>query len=100
MNYLLKSPLLVLTLCLMTLWLSELIGASFRKRRNLLEDERDGFSHIAAATLTLLGRIVAGLRVARPLTPVAARFANKRRSAHCRNHLSIANNPWRAESTA
>jgi hypothetical protein len=58
MNYLLNSPLLVLTLSLVTLWLSELIGASFRKRRNLQEDERDGFNLIAAATLTLLGLII------------------------------------------
>jgi len=54
----LNSPLLVLTLSLVTLWLSELIGASFRKRRNLQEDERDGFSLIAAATLTLLGLVI------------------------------------------
>ena len=58
MNYVLNSPLLVLTLSLVTLWLSELIGASFRKRRNLQEGERDGFSLIAAATLTLLGLII------------------------------------------
>ena len=58
MNYLLNSPLLVLTFSLVTLWLSELIGASFRKRRNLQEDERDGFSLVAAATLTLLGLII------------------------------------------
>jgi hypothetical protein len=58
MSYLLNSPLLVLALSLVTLWLSELIGASFRRRRNLQEDERDGFSLIAAATLTLLGLII------------------------------------------
>ena len=58
MNYLLNSPLLVLTLSFVTLWLSELIGASFRKRRNMQEGERDGFSLIAAATLTLLGLII------------------------------------------
>src|SRR5215470_8737315 len=58
MNYVLNSPLLVLTLSLVMLWLSELIGASFRKRRNLQEGERDGFSLIAAATLTLLGLII------------------------------------------
>ena len=58
MNYVLNSPLLILTLSLVTLWLSELIGASFRKRRNLQEGERDGFSLIAAATLTLLGLII------------------------------------------
>lgn len=58
MTYVLNSPLLVLTLSLVTLWLSELIGASFRKRRNLQEGERDGFSLIAAATLTLLGLII------------------------------------------
>ena len=58
MNYVLNSPLLILTLSLVTLWLSALIGASFRKRRNLQEVERDGFSLIAAATLTLLGLII------------------------------------------
>ena len=58
MNYVLNTPLLVLTLSLVVLWLSEVIGASFRKRRNLQEGERDGFSLIAAATLTLLGLIV------------------------------------------
>jgi hypothetical protein len=71
MNYMLNSPamtrprgtlilksLLVLTLSLVTLWLSELIGASFLKRRNLQEGERDGFNLIAAATLTLLGLII------------------------------------------
>ena len=58
MNYLLNSPLLVLTLSFVTLWLSELIGASFRKRRNLQEDEREGFSLITAAALTLLGLII------------------------------------------
>ena len=58
MNYILNSPLLVLTLSLVTLWLSELIGTSFLKRRNLQEGERDGFNLIAAATLTLLGLII------------------------------------------
>jgi hypothetical protein len=58
MNYVLNSTLFVLTLSFVTLWLSELIGASFRKRRNLQEGERDGFSLIAAATLTLLGLII------------------------------------------
>jgi hypothetical protein len=58
MNYFLNSPLLVLALSLVTLWLSELMGTALRKRRNLQEDERDGFSLIAAATLTLLGLII------------------------------------------
>ena len=58
MNYVFNSPLLVLTLALVTLWLSELIGAFFRERRNLQEGERDGFNLIAAATLTLLGLII------------------------------------------
>ena len=58
MNYVLNSPLLVLTLSLVSLLLSELISASFRKRRNRQEGERDGFSLIAAATLTLLGLII------------------------------------------
>ena len=58
MNYVLNLPLLVLTLSLVALWLSEAIGASFRKRRNLQESEREGFSLVAAATLTLLGLII------------------------------------------
>jgi hypothetical protein len=57
MDYVFNTPLLVLTLSFAMLWLSELIGASFRKRRKL-EGERDGFSLIAAATLTLLGLII------------------------------------------
>src|SRR5215471_14834192 len=58
MNYVFNSPLLVLTLALVTLWLSELIGASFRKRPDMQEGEREGFGLIAAATLTLLGLII------------------------------------------
>jgi len=58
MNYVLNSPLLVLTLSFVTLWLSESIGASFRRGRHSQEGERDGFSLIAAATLTLLGLII------------------------------------------
>src|SRR5262249_60020053 len=58
MNYVLNSPLLVLTLSLVSLLLSELISASVRKRRNRQEGERDGFSLIAAATLMLLGLII------------------------------------------
>jgi hypothetical protein len=58
MNYVLNFPLLVLALSLVALWLSELIGASFLNRGNLQEGEREGFSLIAAATLTLLGLIV------------------------------------------
>ena len=58
MNHVLNSPLLVLALSLVALWLSEAIGASFRKRRNLQESERDGFTLVAGATLTLLGLII------------------------------------------
>ncbi|HJY92418.1 MAG TPA: hypothetical protein VJ255_19185, partial [Candidatus Acidoferrum sp.] len=38
--------------------LSALIGASFRRRRKLPEDDREDFSLVIAATLTLLGLII------------------------------------------
>ena len=59
MNYLFDFPLLVLAASFVALWLSEWLGAYFRKtRRNLEEDEREDFSLIVAATLTLLGLII------------------------------------------
>jgi hypothetical protein len=58
MTFILNTPALVLALSLVVLWLSELIGASCRKRWSLKEDDREDFSLIAAATLTLLGLII------------------------------------------
>ena len=54
MNY----PFLVAGLSFALLWLSALIGASFRRRRKLPEDDREDFSLVIAATLTLLGLII------------------------------------------
>ncbi len=52
-------PLLVLALSLVALYLSEWIGASYHKRReNLEECDRDDFTLIVSATLTLLGLII------------------------------------------
>jgi hypothetical protein len=58
MNYVLNFPLLVLALTFVTLWISELIGASFCKRWNVKESQREDLHLIAAATLTLLGLII------------------------------------------
>jgi hypothetical protein len=54
MNY----PFVVSGLSFVLLWLSALIGASFRRRRKLEEDEREDFNLVIAATLTLLGLII------------------------------------------
>jgi hypothetical protein len=54
MNY----PFVVAGLSFVLLWLSALIGASFRRRRKLPEDDREDFSLVIAATLTLLGLII------------------------------------------
>jgi hypothetical protein len=55
----LRFPLLVLALSLVALWLSVRISVSFRKRRRSLEEnEREDFSIIMAAILTLLGLII------------------------------------------
>ena len=40
------------------LWLSAQIGASWRRRRALKEEEREDFAVVQAATLTLLGLII------------------------------------------
>jgi hypothetical protein len=59
MSVLLNFPLVIFALSFVVLWLSEWFGASFRQKRgNLEEDDRDDFSLIAAATLTLLGLII------------------------------------------
>jgi hypothetical protein len=54
MNY----PFVVAGLSFVLLWLSALIGASFRRRRELREDDREDFGLVIAATLTLLGLII------------------------------------------
>jgi len=57
--YVTDHPLLVFSLTFLALWLSELIGTSYReRRRNLEERVREDFGLILAATLTLLGLIV------------------------------------------
>jgi len=58
MSHVLNFPRLVLVLSLVVLWLSELIGVSCRRRWSLKEEEREDFSLITAATLTLLGLII------------------------------------------
>jgi hypothetical protein len=54
----LDFPRLVLCLAFVTLWGSEWVGAWFRRRRTMDEDQRGDFNLIASATLTLLGLIV------------------------------------------
>src|SRR3984893_10195582 len=59
MNNLTDRPLLIFALALIVLWLSARIGSFFlKRRRNLEEGVREGFSVIVAATLTLLGLII------------------------------------------
>jgi hypothetical protein len=59
MKNIINSPLLVLTLSLVALWLSTRIGVSFRKqRRSPEEDEHEDFVLIVSATLTLLALII------------------------------------------
>ena len=59
MNQIVRYPLLVLALCLVTLWLSVQIGAYFRKTRsNPEEAEREDFGVVLSATLTLLVLII------------------------------------------
>jgi hypothetical protein len=59
MNNIVKFPLLVFVLSFAVLWLSTLVGDSFRKwLRPLEEEERHDFGVIQAATLTLLGLII------------------------------------------
>jgi len=59
MRTLTDSPLLVFALSVVVLWLSAQIGAVLRRRlRPLVEDEREYFDVVLAATLTLLGLII------------------------------------------
>ncbi len=54
MNY----PFAVAGISFVLLWLSALVGAYFRRRRRLDDDEREDFNLVIAATLTLLGLII------------------------------------------
>jgi hypothetical protein len=51
-------PFAVAGISFLLLWLSALIGAFFRRRRKLDDDEREDFNLVIAATLTLLGLII------------------------------------------
>jgi hypothetical protein len=53
-----NSPLLVLALSLVVLWLSTRLGIAFRKRRRLEDEEHEDFVLIVSATLTLLALII------------------------------------------
>ncbi len=54
----LNYPVLFFPVSLFVLWLSARIGASFRRRRPLKEDEHGDFGFVQAATMTLLGLII------------------------------------------
>jgi hypothetical protein len=59
MNQIVRYPLLVFVVGLVTLWLSTQIGLAFRKRRRHPEEaEREDFGIVVAATLTLLALII------------------------------------------
>lgn len=59
MNLVMRYPTLILVLSLVVLWLSARLGSALgRGRAQLGADERDDFSLIVAATLTLLGLII------------------------------------------
>lgn len=53
-----EFPTLVLTFSFIALWLFAHIGAFFRKRRPLEEEDREDFGVVRAATLTLLGLLI------------------------------------------
>jgi hypothetical protein len=54
----LNFPVLLFLPSVLVLWLSTQIGTSLRRRWPLKDDERDDFSVVQAATLTLLGLII------------------------------------------
>ena len=59
MGSLVNFPFLLLAVSLVTLWLSAHVGSFFRKRvRTLKEDEREYFSVVLTASLTLLALII------------------------------------------
>ena len=59
MDNVMQHPLLVFVVSFIGLWATEWIGAWFRKwRRHSVEDLREDFGLIVAATLTLLALII------------------------------------------
>ena len=54
----LNHPLFLFFPSVLMLWLAEQVGIFWRKRRPLKDEERDDFSVVQAATLTLLGLIL------------------------------------------
>jgi hypothetical protein len=54
----LNYPRIFFLFSLLVLWLAAQIGAALRRRRALKDDEREDFSVVQAATLTLLGLII------------------------------------------
>jgi hypothetical protein len=54
----LDYPRLFFVLVLIALWLAAQVGASWRRRRPLKDEERDDFALVETATLTLLGLII------------------------------------------
>jgi hypothetical protein len=59
MSQIVRYPILVLALGLVTLWLAAQIGGAFRKRRrNEEEAEREDFGVVVSAALTLLALII------------------------------------------
>jgi hypothetical protein len=59
MRTLLDFPRILFVVSLLVLWLSARLGASWRKRRELDDEMREDFGVVLAATLTLLGLIIA-----------------------------------------
>src|SRR6516225_80792 len=53
-----RIPFLVLILSFPALWLSTRLGGAIRRRSPLKEEERDNFSVVVNATLTLLGLLI------------------------------------------
>src|ERR1700756_4425223 len=58
MESILNYPRLFFLFSMLILWIAARIGFSLRKQRSLKEGERDDFSVVQAATLTLLGLII------------------------------------------
>ena len=59
MSYLMNLPRLVFVLSLIVLWLAAILGAFIGERlRPLKEEERDDFSVVQSAILTLLGLLI------------------------------------------
>ena len=58
MKAVLDHPLVLFAISLMVLWLSVQIGAFVRRRRSMPQDERDDFTLVINAGLTLLALII------------------------------------------